>query len=475
LAFLKAKIVYAVVLCLTIGVCILPMGVNLVWSGEGYEYREQYERLADAILEGHVDIKYSDDSIDLLHKIENPYNPIQRRLNNIGVHWDHAFYKDKYYVYFGVVPVLLTFVPYKIIVGETLSTYHATQFFGALFVVGLFLLLRTVAEKFFKKMSLSLLLLLSFSFSVLGLSYGIGRSSLYATAIISGICFAVWSIYFLMQSIWLEKDVKKSGRYLCFGALCGALVVGCRPPLLFVNLFFVLALYQYITKWRGEKSAKVYVFYSFCIYGVIGFLLGLYNYIRFDNWMEFGQRYQLTLADLSQYTLLNRLKVVPVGPMMYQIFLRFFALPVFDVNAQLRRFAGMVITFPILFNSFLIFCPNIYRNLKRCGAILPVMLLFLISVLIITLQMLMSPIYVERYYLDVYFLLSILSFLMIGFCGQILNQKWHRIYRIVIIFLCLLTVFQCIFWFLDPIDGGIAKQNEFYMETYKLFFYILSH
>ena len=46
--------------------------------------------------------------------------------------WDHAYYKGKYYVYFGVVPAILFYLPYYVITGTHLHN-HVLIFFLSLF------------------------------------------------------------------------------------------------------------------------------------------------------------------------------------------------------------------------------------------------------------------------------------------------------------------------------------------------------
>lgn len=41
--------------------------------------------------------------------LENPYDAGARDAAQINdIHWDHAFYNGRYYVYFGLVPCLLS-------------------------------------------------------------------------------------------------------------------------------------------------------------------------------------------------------------------------------------------------------------------------------------------------------------------------------------------------------------------------------
>ena len=88
--------------------------------------------------------------MEQLEQMENPYDPQERIDNNIVYRWDHAYYDGHYYMYFGVVPVFLIFLPYRIITGMPLTTYHATQVFVAVFIIGIFVLFRLLAKLFFK-------------------------------------------------------------------------------------------------------------------------------------------------------------------------------------------------------------------------------------------------------------------------------------------------------------------------------------
>lgn len=79
-----------------------------VWNGKIPGHRDQYERMAQSILNGHLYLEYED--VDpRLSEMENPYDPQARKELGIYYHWDHAFYNGKYYMYFGIVPVVFCF------------------------------------------------------------------------------------------------------------------------------------------------------------------------------------------------------------------------------------------------------------------------------------------------------------------------------------------------------------------------------
>ncbi|MEE1039534.1 MAG: hypothetical protein U0L10_02305, partial [Lachnospiraceae bacterium] len=92
------------------------------------DYQEkEYELYADALLKGHtyLDIRPP----RYLTKLRNPYDRLQRdsvaHQYDEKVLWDAAYYNGRYYVYFGIVPALLSFVPYRLVTGSPLPTGRA--------------------------------------------------------------------------------------------------------------------------------------------------------------------------------------------------------------------------------------------------------------------------------------------------------------------------------------------------------------
>lgn len=70
----REKITIGVVLVILILLCTLPMGLAPGWNGEDPGATNQYELLAEAILNGHINIDNGD--VDpLLLQMDNPYDP----------------------------------------------------------------------------------------------------------------------------------------------------------------------------------------------------------------------------------------------------------------------------------------------------------------------------------------------------------------------------------------------------------------
>ena len=296
----REKIIIGVVLVILILLCILPMGLAPGWNGEDPGATNQYELLAEAILNGHISIDNGD--VDpLLLQMDNPYDPQARVDLGVDYRWDTAYYHGHYYMYFGVVPVFLLFLPFRLITGMSLTTYHATQVFVALFICGVFANFYMMSKRFFKKMTLGMYLMLASAFSIMSVWYSVDAPALYCTAITGALCMEIWSLFFFMRAVWVEEDEKKSIRLAFFGSLFGALAFGCRPPVALANLFVIPMLVVYLKKHKFTKKLFGELVVAALPYVVIGIFLMCYNYARFESPFEFGQAYQLTAADQSNY------------------------------------------------------------------------------------------------------------------------------------------------------------------------------
>ena len=232
----EKRTVVIIVAVVTILTAILPMRVNPVWNQEGWGHHVQYQKMAQSIIDGHLYLDYGDPD-PVLVNMENPYDPNARQAMGAQFEWDHAWYNNHYYMYFGIVPVILLFVPLKII-GITITECHATQFFALFFVIGIFALFAEISKKFCKDISLTGYLTLSVAASYMNVWYAVKYPSLYCTAITSGMCMAIWGFY-LMFRVFVAGNVKREKWYIFMGALFSALIFGCRPTIGFVTLTYI--------------------------------------------------------------------------------------------------------------------------------------------------------------------------------------------------------------------------------------------
>lgn len=404
-----------------IAVCVKPMSELPLWNGEEPGHRNQYELMAESILDGHIDLHYDEE--DTLSELDNPYDPAQRE--GYYYHWDHAYYNGHYYMYFGVAPVFLAFLPYRLLTGEALPTYQATGLFAAVFVAGIFALFHLLSKRFFKKLPFSVYLSLSVAVSVMSVWYAAAEPALYCTAITSAIALQVWSLYFFIRAVYVERRENRQILLAAVGALLGALVFACRPTIALANLLVIPMLVTFLRQRRFSWGLLGKLSLAALPYLLVGAALMLYNYARFENPFEFGQAYQLTVADQTAYAVtLNKEALIKIANGFLQVFCY--------VGSWWETFpyivtSGVFWNFPLLLLCAAAFRFSSFRVMRRNKALSLTWGLLVTVALIVAMDILWTPYWLERYNMDVYFLLGIACFMAVGFwyasCGK-RRRQW---------------------------------------------------
>ena len=271
------------------------------------DYQEkEYELYADALLQGHtyLDIRPP----RYLTRMRNPYDRTQR--NEVSarydekVLWDAAYYNGRYYVYFGIVPALLSFVPYRLLTGTALPTWRAVLFMADLLWILSFYLVYILVRKYFRKTSLGVYLLLSACFApAAGVIYLATFPVVYSVPFIYGLVFTVAGL-----ALWL-RGFDRKGRVhrsrLAVGSLCIALTLGCRPTMI---LTFLLAFPVFWQEIRGKrffwpsKDSLLNTAAVILPFIPVGLLQMRLNSARFGSPFDFGADYNLTVTDLTKKT-----------------------------------------------------------------------------------------------------------------------------------------------------------------------------
>ena len=407
------KLITALVALITILACIIPMGSNPSFSGiDSSNYRNEYNNITESFLTGHLDFNYGDE--DEMLQLTNPYDPAERESAGIASHWDHAYYNNHYYMYFGVVPVFLVFMPYRLLSGQPLTPYIGTQIFTILTILGIFTLFYYLSRHYFKKLPFIIYLLLSICFSVISVWYSIAHPALYCTAIISAVALAVWSLYFFIRALY-DDNKKHQTLFLVTGAILGTLTFGCRPTIALFNIILLPFLVLFI-KQQGF------------------------------NLKSFLKTYQITLADqttgelsIGPTSLLRVANDLPAAFFKPQTFELIF--PFVTTGDDLAKtYSGIFFVFPIFVLVFAIFNHKVFRALKKSNLLYLIFGLITAILVISIMDIIWAPFPIERYHLDIYFLVSILSFIIIGFYYQTLPQKNQKLLGFAIAAFTLITL-----------------------------------
>ena len=272
------------------------------FDGAVYDDGQQYAYLADSIIEGRTWLDL--DVPDWLAEMDNPYDAEERfRLaaeTGEPFYWDFAFYDGHYYCYFGVLPALVAFVPFKLITGTDLRTDFAVAFFCVLLSIAIALFLYRFMRRYFPNSSLGAYLL---AFIMFAMGAGILTQAFYPL-FYSLPPLAGLSCIFFGFTAWVSArrpDGSLSKLMLVLGALLVAGTLACRPQM-FLAFFIAIPLF-----WR--EIAEERVFFSKrgiantlavivpCL--AVAALVMLYNKARFGSFMDFGAAYNLTGFDMT--------------------------------------------------------------------------------------------------------------------------------------------------------------------------------
>ena len=320
----KAAIIATVVIEVYLMSAFLFMGSNLVgvatqgynsgsWDGHsivntfevGGDNAQQYAELAKAMAHGQLYLE--EEPPQWLQDMADPYDKGARdeaqKETGEPYLFDVAYHDGHYYVYFGVVPVVLFYLPFYLLTGANFPTAIGVLIACVAFVLGCSALLDRFARYHFKRVSLGLYLLLQIPLvTCCGILYLLKFPTFYSLPIMLGLAFSVWGLYFWMRGRASAARSTGPEKWYLAGSLCMALVVGCRPQLVVLSLLaFPLFWRPYITERRlftprgGRDFACLVAPYAVVAAGLMG-----YNYARFGSLTDFGANYNLTVNDMTK-------------------------------------------------------------------------------------------------------------------------------------------------------------------------------
>lgn len=316
----KAVIIATVTLEIIMLSALLFYGSNLVgvatkgynwgdWDGRslintfevGGDNAQQYAELAKSISEGKLYL--NEEPPDWLREMEDPYDKEARdeaqKETGDAYLFDTAYYDGHYYVYFGVVPVLIFYLPFYLLTGANFPTAIGVLAACIAFVLGCTALLDRFARYHFKRVSLGLYLLVQIPLVMCsGILYLLKFPTFYSLPIMLGLAFSVWGLY-----CWLKgRSSRSPARWYFLGSLCMALVIGCRPQLALLSFVaFPLFWRTFITEKHlfTKKGAREFICLLFPYFLVLAGLMW-YNYARFGSPLNFGANYNLTVNDMTK-------------------------------------------------------------------------------------------------------------------------------------------------------------------------------
>ena len=405
--------------------------------------------------------------------LENKYDAFARGSTGIqrdvDYMWDTAYYNGKQYVYFGILPALISFLPFFLITKKYLEIPIVVFIFSMLIFVLFKEILLKILNMFFEKIPFKFvvyfLIIICSGSSIL---YANGMARVYELVIVAAVYFSLQGIFFILKSFENEKN-----KYLniFWGSLFLSLSVACRPTALLVSLiivpYLIYLLIENIKQLKTNKKPLIKLTISVGIpYITVGIALMIYNYIRFGNIFEFGAKYQITINNML--ALSNRLATIPMG-----IITNFFSIPNFipdfpfitNHNKLINFYGyyyienmigGLFIIAPICFLNFFIIKINKKIENKKLKIIINSLTIIGLLLAIVSIAMAGSS---QRYLID-YSWMLILSGILI-FMWLYSYFKSEEAKKILNYFLAIITIYM----FLVGLSSGILSEKS-YMERH---------
>lgn len=458
---------------------------NSLWlSNKADAAQLEYHHLAYALKQGqfHLDIPVP----ETLKKMNNPYDREARRraFAGTGEHylWDYAYYNEKYYVYFGVVPALLVYIPASFVCGDfAFPNFLYIYLFGVLTLVATYLLLKEVVSRYFKKIPLLLFLLLwLFAVNAIQLPYIFHRAEFYSIPIITALFFTIMGLYLWLSS---TRGDKLNTKRMVVGSICMALVAGCRPQFL-VGSFFCFPIFYDTWKRKeilSKKSFKTTIL--FCLpYILVGICLMYYNYARFGSVFDFGANYNLTTNDMTKRGFV--FARIPLGLYTYlfeplRLTTAFPFMEPSGIDTQYlgrtisERFLGGAMSVHILL-LFSLFLPKFKAYFKNKRLYQVAMMSNIFALLILVMDTQMAGI-LPRYLADFMWLLVISTLLIIAsIYSTIREEKLKYVLRFLVTTGVLVTLVYSFFLVFVDISYSMCNNSPYlFYKLYHIFMFFL--
>lgn len=256
------------------------------------EARASYNNLlVNGLLKGQLSLDLPPDPF--MESLANPYDPVQR--GNHGMH-DASYYQGKYYIYFGITPVLLLFLPYHLLTGGYLGDHAAVLGFALMGFLVSCALLRSVIRACFPHTTLPVKLACVMA---LGLANMVPpllrRPSMWEVPISCAYALFMLTLFCGWKAM-AEKG--NAWRWMLGASLAMGLCIGARTVYLPGAVMLLVPLAwgagRIGRSFRRDRRWWALVAATLLPIMAVGAGLATYNHQRFGSPFEFGQTYQLS-------------------------------------------------------------------------------------------------------------------------------------------------------------------------------------
>jgi hypothetical protein len=242
-----------------------------------------YPALAEGFLHGRLDMPYEADP--RWKDVVNAYDQKARAPHGLEWEmWDASYYNGRFYLYFSPLPVLLFYIPIRLLTGaypvDAQVAFLASAW--ALFACVAFAR-RALAGRPFAVPCAIWVLLIGLGN---GLPFLLRDVRAYEVAVVTGMAMTASWAYFLLH--WTESGAT---RHAVWMSVWLALAIAARP-----NLVVLVAVTAFVV-FRHRRAALAAV----VPLAVVAIGLMTYNYLRFADPFELGMTYQISYEPIWRH------------------------------------------------------------------------------------------------------------------------------------------------------------------------------
>jgi len=429
--------------------------------------------MTDALLKRqlHLDLKVP----QALLMAERPYDEVYRERNGLfetlvvatdtlenAILPDYTYYKGKYYSYFGMLPVIILFAPYKYITGDYLPTSIGSFLFASMATVLLMLLWKQIAQNYLKKIPYFFFLIggaTLYASSLIPIPLRV--NSFYVIAQYSALAFVILGVIMLLQAKENCAINRTPTKFLFISSLSFALAVACRPSTLFWSILIPIML------WDKRKEINVSKVLAIIVpFAIVGSILAWYNYARFGSPFELGVSYLMNANNsgiLNQISIsgkihfaINEILFTLFNPPSLDLTFPFVTakqsnLPVTYVSFWYFEKIVGIFCFPIMWFLFYVRKVEILRNFILAGIFISLLNISIFALIMYTLNW--------RYNMDFSWIMAIGALI----CAFQLQEKEAAMRKVVLkafYYCCGITL---LFVFFFTIGGILDKKIYYYL------------
>lgn len=298
----------------TTGGMFKAQGISYGWGFNHWFDPLQYQRLGEALLNGHLWLDLPVDNT--LQSMSNPYNYAARQSLNEATgavyFWDHAYFQGHYYSYFGVVPAALLFAPFEALTGRWLPNWAASWVLGVAFAAFAIPMTMRFIQRFFPRASQALAWLCALTMLVANSAwYYLFTPSFYGIPVLASMAATAAGLYFWIGArrdattgAWAgctPGATRVSAWRVVLGCVLMALNFGCRPQFLVFTLFAFPIFWDEIRHSRQIFSRASWRLSCAIVLAFLAVIVPLlaYNAARFGSPLDVGSNYNLTAFDMT--------------------------------------------------------------------------------------------------------------------------------------------------------------------------------